>query len=135
MHRDILFETNRFNLSEVKQHFINPCCFGEDLAAWLRAELIERGIPTIEPGQEDWGWYIESQMDGCTYFIAIGGNPDDTAQDKNRGEWRITIEKHRSVWEKLSGRNKTTQEAPIFDVIEAILRAQPDIKNVRHEEP
>jgi hypothetical protein len=33
---DILFETDRFNVSEVKRHFINPCCFGEDLAGWLR---------------------------------------------------------------------------------------------------
>lgn len=44
---DILFDTNRFNLSEVKEHFINPGCFGEDLAVWLRAKLIERGIPRI----------------------------------------------------------------------------------------
>jgi hypothetical protein len=23
---DILFETDRFNVSQVKEHFINPCC-------------------------------------------------------------------------------------------------------------
>lgn len=27
---DILFETDRFNASVVKEHFINPCGFGED---------------------------------------------------------------------------------------------------------
>ena len=42
--RDILFRTKRFNLSTAKEYFINPDCFGEDLAAWLRDKLTERGI-------------------------------------------------------------------------------------------
>jgi hypothetical protein len=54
MHLDLLFNSNRLNLSEVRSHFINPICFGEDVAAWLRSRRIERGVPTIEPGQEDW---------------------------------------------------------------------------------
>jgi len=33
----------RFNLSTAKEYFINPDCFGEDLAAWLRDKLTERG--------------------------------------------------------------------------------------------
>jgi len=36
MRHDLLFETERFNSSEAGAHFINPNCFGEDLAAWLR---------------------------------------------------------------------------------------------------
>jgi hypothetical protein len=39
---DILFQTNRFNLSEAKEHFINPCCFGEDLAEWLPEQLAKK---------------------------------------------------------------------------------------------
>src|SRR6266513_835232 len=37
---DILFRSGSFNLSKVGEHFINPCCFGEDLAAWLRIKLV-----------------------------------------------------------------------------------------------
>ena len=51
IHRDILFETDRFNVSEVKEHFINPCCFGEDLAEWLRQELIKREITASAPAK------------------------------------------------------------------------------------
>ena len=53
---DILFETNRFNVSEVKKHFINPGCFGEGLADWLRQRLSEECVAAEPPGQEDWGW-------------------------------------------------------------------------------
>jgi hypothetical protein len=130
---DILFDTNRFNLSEVKPHFINPCCFGEDLAAWLRAKLIERAIPTIEPGQEDWGWYVEARIGDANYFIGVGGNPDESARDPNEGEWRIIIEKHRRLLDKITGRNKESPDEPMFDVIEEILRAEPDFGNVRRE--
>jgi len=50
----ILFRTGRFNLSKVGEHFINPCCFGEDLAAWLRVKLVEKGVEARQPYQEDW---------------------------------------------------------------------------------
>jgi hypothetical protein len=52
--RRILFTTTCFNLSKVGEHFINPCCFGEDLAAWLRAKLVEGTLRLSN--EEDWGW-------------------------------------------------------------------------------
>jgi hypothetical protein len=133
VHLDIVFDTHRFNLSEVQPHFINPCCFGEDFAAWLRARLIERGIPTIAPGQEDWGWYIVATLGDNAYFIGVGGNADETARDPNQGQWRIMIEKHRSLWEKVTGKNHTSPHEPIFGVIEDVLAREPDFKNVRRE--
>jgi hypothetical protein len=133
MHIDILFDTDRFNLSETKAHFINACCFGDDLAAWLRGKLLERGVPTIEPGQEDWGWYIESKLGGNSYFIGIGGAVEESAPHPNLGEWRIMIEKHRSLWEKLSGKNKISLNDPIFAVIRNVLERENDFKDIRCE--
>jgi hypothetical protein len=49
-----LSRPSRFNLSKVGEHFINPCCFGEDLAEWLRIKLIERSVEVRQPYQEDW---------------------------------------------------------------------------------
>ena len=34
-----MVETDLFEHREVKPHFINPCCFGEDFASWLKQEL------------------------------------------------------------------------------------------------
>jgi hypothetical protein len=50
--RDILFKTSRFNLSRGGEHFTNPCCFGEDLAAWLRIELGNNGVEAGLPGTQ-----------------------------------------------------------------------------------
>jgi hypothetical protein len=55
----IMIETDLFEHREVKPHFINACCFGEDFAAWLRQELSrfpDLGFELSEPIQEDYGW-------------------------------------------------------------------------------
>jgi hypothetical protein len=59
MRDDIMIETDLFEHRKVKPHFINPCCFGEDFAAWLRDKLLpleEEGFDFAEPIQEDYGW-------------------------------------------------------------------------------
>ena len=133
---DLLFETERFNISKVQDHFINPCCFGEDLAGWLQQKLTERGISASRPGQEDWGWYLFVQHNGAHYFVGVGGNRrEGAAPDSNAGEWRIMIEKKRPFWDKLRGRNRMTGEEPIRSIIESILREQDDVHNLHWERP
>jgi hypothetical protein len=73
---DILFRTNRFNLSRAGEHFINPCCFGEDVTSWLRPKPIEQGIEVSRVGQEDWGWYLFASNRASRYLVGFGGNSD-----------------------------------------------------------
>ena len=131
---DILFETDRFNVSQVKEHFINPCCFGEDLAQWLSAKLTNQGATSGRPGQEDWGWYLFVQRGPDRYFLGVGGNHIDGA-GINDGEWRIMVQKRRSLWDRIRGRNAATDTDPILSIIESILREQGDFRNVRRESP
>lgn len=80
---DILFQTNRFNVSEVKEHFINPCCFGEDLAEWLREQLAKKGVSADTPYQEDSGWEMLAREGSQGYFLGATGYPSEGAVDKN----------------------------------------------------
>lgn len=142
MDEDLLFETNRFNLTEVREHFINPCCFGEDLAHWLRAKLAERGLEVDEPGQEDWGWYIRARHRGCWYFVGVGGNADEASRVKNQGEWRIVVEEGKqqfsafgmveTVWAKLTGKKEGCDKSLMKKLIKEIIEAEPDMRNVRY---
>jgi hypothetical protein len=55
----IEFETDLFEHREVKPHFINPCCFGGDFAAWLKEHLVvleDSGFRFSEIVQEDYAW-------------------------------------------------------------------------------
>lgn len=123
---EIIFETARFNLSEPKEYFINPCCFGDDAAAWFAGELTARGITVSEPGQEDWGWYLEAAHAGNSYFIGIGGNAETEAAG-NQGEWRLMLEKKRTVWDKLNGKNKLHADEQIILILHDIISKQADM--------
>lgn len=81
--------TSRFEATTPGENFINPRCFGEDFAAWLRAQLIERGHDVSEPIQEDFGWVILPKIGGQTFTITIG------VMDESIGEgpstWLIAV--------------------------------------------
>ena len=128
--RDILFKTDRFNLSVAKPHFINPGCFGEDLAAWLEARLIHENVKAGSPGQEDWGWYLRARRGDRGYFLAMSGNVDVDSPN-NREEWRIIVETRRSFWERLSGAGKIDDNDGMVSTIREILEKESDFSEVR----
>lgn len=135
--RDILFCTNRFNLSVTKPHFINPDSFGEDLAAWLRSKLIERGVEVPHSGQEDWGWYLKAKKGKDSYLLGTEGNgiPDETGQGKtDLGEWRIIVKKNCSAGQWLIGKGRIDADDPMLTMIEEILGEEADFSNVHQEE-
>lgn len=70
----ITVETDLFEHRQVKSHFINPCCFGEDFAAWLRQELLrypDLHVRVSEPIQEDYGWGFWAYIDKDRFWVAI----------------------------------------------------------------
>lgn len=127
----ILFRTGRFNLSKVGEHFINPCCFGEDVAAWLRPKLAEKNIETDPAYQEDWGWELPAKMGADSYYLCMSGNADNSGNDE--GEWRIIVEKRRSIWERLTGKGKIQAGDAVVAIIEQILSSEPMVNNLHRE--
>jgi hypothetical protein len=70
----ITVETDLFEHRTVKPHFINPCCFGEDFAAWLKQRLAsgpDWGFQFSEPIQEDYGWGFWASHGSARYWIAV----------------------------------------------------------------
>jgi hypothetical protein len=129
----ILFKTNRFNLSKVGEHFINPCCFGEDLAAWLRGKLSERRVEVGQAYQEDWGWELPAACGNDSYYLCMSGNSDELSTDPDEGEWRIIIEKKRTIRQRLSGAGKITANDEMVKTIQQILSGEPTVREVRRE--
>jgi hypothetical protein len=40
----VTFESTAFNMATPRDYFINPCCFGDDVAVWLIRELRKQGM-------------------------------------------------------------------------------------------
>ena len=92
MEASITVQTDLFEHREVKPHFINPCCFGEDFAAWLKQELAplgDRGFELSDPIQEDYGWGLSVSRDKESFWIAlayVGDGPQEEPAD-----WAVSV--------------------------------------------
>ena len=85
-------ETDLFEHREVKPHFINPCCFGEDFARWLRRELADTaafGFELSEPIQEDYGWGFWADRQADRFWIALSYCGDGPAEGP--AEWVVSV--------------------------------------------
>jgi hypothetical protein len=129
----ILFKTSRFNLSKVGEHFINPRCFGEDLAAWLRLQLGAKDVVTAQTYQEEWGWEVPVTHVGDSYYLCMSGNADHPDANSDEGGWRIIVEKRRSLWKRLTGKGKIAPDDALVVLIENILFNQPGIIDFHRE--
>ena len=129
--RNVLFKSNSFNTTEQKEYFINPGCFGDDLARWLTQRLRDRGIPTeAEPGQEDFGWYLRFRIAETEHNLVIVFRPDDIGSS-GKGDWLCVLERRAGFAASLFGGRKKgiTAEAP--RILHEILQAAPEISEIR----
>jgi hypothetical protein len=85
-------ETEIFEHREVKPHFVNPCCFGEDFAGWLKeqiAVLEGAGFRFSEIIQEDYGWGFWAWHGREPFWVAlsyVGDGPQDAP-----AQWVISV--------------------------------------------
>ena len=117
--------TDLFESITPRADFINPRCFGEDFAAWLRERLVEKGIHPEEPIQEDFGWVLLVPFEGHTFTIAIGVM--DESIGASPAEWRVGV-----AFEKgLNGFRSWFRKPPAHElsrlagVLEQVLAAEP----------
>lgn len=89
----ITVETEMFDHREVKPHFINPCCFGEDFATWLKTEMTplgDSGFVLSKVIQEDYGWGFWARHGKDPFWVTIsyvGDGPQETA-----AQWVISVD-------------------------------------------
>lgn len=85
-------ETDLFNHTDVKPHFINPCCFGEDFAAWLRQQIValtSEGFELSPPVQEDYGWGFWATRGRDSYWVALSFCGDGPVEAP--AEWVVSV--------------------------------------------
>jgi hypothetical protein len=90
---DISLTTDLFEHREVKPHFINPCCFGEDFATWLLSELVplrDAGFELSAPIQEDYGWGLWCRRGKDAFWIALGYCGDGPTDEP--AEWAVSVD-------------------------------------------
>jgi hypothetical protein len=120
----VTFRSNKFNTSESKPNYINPCSFGDDAAEWLAKQLTNSGV-TVDPkiGQEDFGWYLGFQCGAYLYHFVLGYNPD--------GYWMGWLERQRGLLGNLFGARKKGIRPDAANAIHSTLVSSAVVSDVR----
>jgi hypothetical protein len=91
MDHSLTIETDLFNHREVKPNFINPCCFGEDFAVWLKGQLAglsADGFELSDVIQEDYGWGLWATRGKDPFWISLGFCGEGPTEEP--GQWIVS---------------------------------------------
>ena len=122
----VSFRTSKFDVSAETPNPINPIA-GQSVLKWLRVELAKAHYTTTEPDTEDWGWYMDVTGTDASYLVGASADADDSTPEV---EWVVQVHRHRSMSDKLFGRNKMAPDDPLAALIERVVRADPEISEV-----
>jgi hypothetical protein len=124
MARVIRFNTSKFDVSAERPNPINPIP-GESLLLWLR-EQAKPHADISPPEAEDWGWYSFIDWKGRQYLLGSSASDDDGSER----EWVLQIDKHRSLKEKFTGREKMAGDDECARFLHGLLVREPSFKGV-----
>lgn len=118
------FKSEKFNLTDNKEYFINEGCFGDDLGKWLISQLRAAGAePEAEPSQEDFGWYVNYTFKAQP-FCAVIGNVE--------GEfWFIVVERVTGFFGSILGSRNRNVPSGGVTLIHRILSSSPDVTDLQ----
>jgi hypothetical protein len=112
----LVFQSDRFRPYLPDDCQVNPNVLGFELAEWLSRELARRGTITSYPISEDWGWFLEREVDGTDYMICCSGEADD----QGVFEWRVYV----SPVKRMFQRPKNDASADVLKTVRAVLEGE-----------
>lgn len=127
----VTFFSEAFNKTEEKENFINPCCFGEDVAEWLVSKLKdEPGIAKPDFYQEDWGWQMALRCNGRPLYFCIG-----QVEIGDALAWGCFVQSGLPFYKKWFGAKDDAERLQLCRIIAKILESNPEINQIRWSTP
>jgi hypothetical protein len=123
-------QTDLFNSAAPAADFINPRCFGQDFALWLKDRLQKYGLSSSEPVQEDWGWVLLVPYRGHRFTVSIG--VVEGSLGRTRAEWRVGVVHEKAVdgvraWFR---RHPEAELSELSQLLEDMLRSDTRIEEL-----
>jgi hypothetical protein len=127
------FCSKHFNITVPHGYFINPGCYGDDLAEWLIRKLNDVGIKTSStPGQEDFGWYFTFVVQEIEHCLIVGFQPNDIEVGDC---WLGWIERNAGFMGSILGARQQGILPEAIEVIDNVLKSTKEIHNIQWREP
>jgi len=101
---------------------------GKSVGEWLGELLRKEEINVSNLGAEDWGWYSYATYQGNKYLIGFVAY---LARSENEvPEIIIQVDKRRSLFERVLGKNKLTKNDSLLSIIERYIKGIDDVANI-----
>lgn len=123
----VTFRSARFDPSAEPANPINPIA-GHAVLVWLAGSLRNAGFECGEPDAEDWGWYFDVTGHGATYLLGASGEGE--SGEKAPIDWTLQIHRHRSLTDRLLGRNAHAVDDALTALVERLVRAEPGFEEI-----
>jgi hypothetical protein len=126
----VTFHAAHFEHRTPAPHFLNPRCFGEDIAQWVGPALTAAGLEPGPPIQEDYGWVLWTRSGGCQILLVIGLSDDSPSRDL--AEWHIGIafDPGLSLVKRLFQRPRHEDLLRVAVAVDETLKRDPQIRVV-----
>jgi len=130
----VRFRSNLFRM-EQRDHYINPCCFCEDLAEWLEKSL-STALPSmaLDVYQEDFGWVVELVPQEATHEIRVIAQTFLTYEDETSDEFGVHIwSRTLGLWRRLASKMPVAlpeNRNLVVRAIDAALHAEVGIRQI-----
>src|SRR5689334_10399394 len=125
----IHFATSRFDISKETPNEVNPIA-GEGVLNWIRERLESAGFVATKPEMEEWGWYIDVDGSSGSYLVGASGEPERPPTDV---DWIVQVHKRRGLMDRLTGKNKLTDDDALSLLLEKLVREETSCSQVSIE--
>ncbi len=123
----VRFQTGRFDIAKERPNDVNPVR-GESLLIWLADQL--KGTMQVPTARAvEWGWSTEVAWKGRPYRLGAWASDEEYGKH----DWVLLIEKHRTLKERLLGRQKMRAADECVALILQLLRGQRDFSELTVE--
>lgn len=124
----VTFFSKKFNASEVRDYYINPHCFGDDVCRWLIGQLQQSGVDVDEaPQQEDFGWYFNFRLPVGRFCFIVSCRPEENEEE---ALWIGWIERQCGLLGSVLGHRLKNISVHAVDTVSRILRHSPEVTGV-----
>jgi len=126
MRTHVEFRSNKFPPYDSEEEEINPGLWGRRLAEYIKQNLTSRGLATGDIVAEDWGCMLPVQREPFELWIGCGHQYGDD------DVFLCFIEPSKPTVRKwLKTFDATGDIKRVSDLLNDVLSADPDIRNVR----
>ena len=126
MRTNVYFRSALFESRTPQPHFINPNCFGEDLAHWLlhRMQGMRFGFSAVFQEDYGWGFWADGQYWVAIILLEESGDPP---------EWLISVDYDPGLNLRLRffGKAHAATISRLCTAIHAALVSEPRITAIR----